>query len=159
MQSQSSTDCFICRKHRGELFVPGGFIYKDESVHAMHFFPVEGPTYLGYLMVESNRHVPGLAELTDAEAQAAGLVVARLSRALKVTEGAEHVYAFVLGHHIPHLHIHVAARYPGTPREYWGTSIGEWPDGPQGGDEEIARVSERLRKYLEQEHSPTKIPT
>ncbi len=23
-------DCFICRKHRGEISVPGGAIYEDE---------------------------------------------------------------------------------------------------------------------------------
>lgn len=151
MDIHHTSDCFICRKHSGAAFVPGGFIYEDEYFHAMHLFAEPAPTYLGYLMVESNRHVPGMADLSDEEAQAAGLLVTRLSRALKAIEGAEHVYVFVLGNAIPHLHIHVVARYPGTPREYWGTSISEWPEAPQGGDAEIAAVSRRLRAYLEQE--------
>jgi histidine triad (HIT) family protein len=51
--------------------------------------------------------------------------VARTARALKAVVGAEHVYSFVLGHHVPHLHIHVLPRYPGAPREFWGTRVDE----------------------------------
>jgi diadenosine tetraphosphate (Ap4A) HIT family hydrolase len=42
-------------------------------------------------MAEPKRHVPGLEGLTDTEAQALGLLTARLSRALVATEGADHV--------------------------------------------------------------------
>ena len=147
---QKSTDCFICRKHRGEVLVAGGAIYEDDLVYAGHVKIREGQStvYLGYLMVETKRHIPSLADLTDTEAQALGLLVARLSRALKAGEGAEHVYAFVLGHHVPHLHIHVVPRYPGTPRKYWGVNVDEWPDAPRGGPKEIEMVCERLRAYL-----------
>ena len=150
---QKSTDCFICRKHRREVLIPGGAIYEDELIYAGHVQIREGQSiaYLGYLMVESKRHVLGLADLTATEAQALGLLVARLSRALKATEGAERVYAFVLGDNVPHLHIHVVPRYPGAPREYWGVHVDEWPDAPRAGLQEIAALCERLRTYLEKE--------
>ncbi len=32
----SSNDCFICRKHNGELKVNGGCIYEDEFVYVGH---------------------------------------------------------------------------------------------------------------------------
>lgn len=143
-------DCFVCRKHRRKVLIPGGVIYEDDFVYAGHALIREGQTttYLGYLVAEPKRHVVGLADLTDIEAQALGLLVSRLSKALKDSEGAEHVYAFVLGDHVQHLHVHVVPRYPGAPREYWGVHVDEWPDAPRGGPREIAILCERLRTYL-----------
>lgn len=155
MHEQQQTDCFICRKHRGEIAVPGGPIYEDDLLYAAHIGRTqpldEQDVYLGYLMVETKRHIPGLADLTNIESQALGLLITRLSRALKATEEAEHIYAFVLGDHVPHLHIHIVPRYPGAPREYWGTHVDEWPDAPHGGTKEIAALATRLRSYLDRE--------
>ncbi|MBV9258477.1 MAG: HIT family protein [Ktedonobacteraceae bacterium] len=144
----SHDDCFICRKHRGEITIPGGAIYEDDLVYAGHLRPGTHSTYLGYLMAETKRHAPGLADLTDQEAQALGLLVTRLSRAIKASEKAEHIYTFVFGDAVPHVHIHIVPRYPGTPREYWGTHVDEWPDAPRGSEAEIAALCERLRTYL-----------
>jgi histidine triad (HIT) family protein len=71
--------------------IPGGAIYEDALVYAGHVQIREEKAiaYLDHLMVEPKRHAPGLADLTDTEAQALGLMVARLSRALKASEGAE----------------------------------------------------------------------
>jgi histidine triad (HIT) family protein len=150
--SDGATDtamCFVCRKHRGEIAVPGGPIYEDELAYAGHVFPEgQSSVYLGWLVAEPKRHAAGLADVTDKEAQALGLLVARLSRALKAVAGAEHIYSLVLGHHVPHLHIHVIPRYHGTPEEYWGMRVDEWPGAPQGGPTEIAGLCERIRAYL-----------
>jgi diadenosine tetraphosphate (Ap4A) HIT family hydrolase len=72
MMSEIS-DCLICRKQRGEFFVPGGAIY-----------------------------------------------------------------AFVLGHGVAHLHVHLLPRYPGTPSEYWS----------QGDAERINTLCDQIREYL-----------
>lgn len=156
-EMQRPTDCFICRKHRGDVSVPGGAIYEDELIYAGHAQLRDGHTtaYLGYLMVETKRHAPGLADLNDDEAQALGLMAARLSRALKVSEGAEHVYAFVLGDGVPHLHIHLVPRYPGAPRDYWGVHVDEWPAAPRGGPQEIKALCERLAAGEWQRPRPT----
>lgn len=150
---QANPDCFICRKHRGEVSIPGGAIYDDDLIYVGHaqIRPGQATTYLGYLMAEPQRHVAGLADLTDKEAQTLGLVVARLSRALKTSEGAEHVYAFVLGDFVPHLHLHVVPRYPGAPHEYWGVRVDEWPDAPRGGEQEMTALCARLRQVLKKE--------
>ena len=143
-------DCFICRQHRGEVVVPGGAIYQDDLVYAGHAQIRDGrdTVYLGYLMAETKRHASGLADLTEAEAAAVGVLVARLSRALQATEGAEHVYAFVIGDGVPHLHVHVVPRYPGAPREYWGVRVDEWPEAPHGDPAEMAALCGRVRAYL-----------
>lgn len=143
-------DCLVCQKHSGELPAPGGAIYEDDLVFASHVFIPEGKdeVYLGWLVVEPKRHAPGLPDLTDDEARHFGLASTRLSRALISASGAEWVYAFVLGHHVPHLHLHLFPRYPNTPREYWWPRIDEWPDAPRGGEAEISQIVERIREAL-----------
>jgi diadenosine tetraphosphate (Ap4A) HIT family hydrolase len=102
--------------------------------------------FLGYLFVQTTRHVRELGDLSGEEAAAVGRAAARWSRALQAVTGADHVYAAVIGHHIPHFHLHLIPRYPGTPREYWWTRVDEWPGAPRGGEAEIAALLERLRR-------------
>jgi histidine triad (HIT) family protein len=147
--SEPQGECFVCQKHSGKIHLPGGIVYEDKLVIATHHIPDnEGISYLGWLLVEPKRHLPGLGEQTSEEAKTSGLVIARLSRALKACEGAEHVYAFVLGHHVSHLHVHLLPRYPGTPREYWGMRVPDWPDARRGEAPQIALVCARIRNYL-----------
>jgi histidine triad (HIT) family protein len=110
--------CFVCAKHRGEIVVPGGSIYQDELLYVGHRAPLGdgSETYLGYLMVETRRHASGVADLSLYEAQAVGEWVTRVGRALTAVVHAQHVYAFVLGDHGPHLHEHVVARYARSTR-------------------------------------------
>ena len=143
------SDCFVCRKHRGEEAVPGGPIYQDDLIYVSHNAPPPGSTaYLGWCFVEPRRHAPGLGDLMDAEAQAIGGMVTQLSRALKAELGAEHVYAFVIGDRVPHLHVHVIVRHPGAPQEYWGVHVDEWPDAPTGDEAEVTALVARLRSRL-----------
>jgi len=100
-------------------------------------------------VVEPKRHVAGLGDLTPEEAAALGRVVNDLARTLKESEGAEHVYSFVLGDAVPHLHVHLVPRYPGTHKEYWGVRIDEWPDAPRGGRAEIGVICDRIRRILD----------
>jgi histidine triad (HIT) family protein len=143
--------CLICKKHRGEISAPGGIIYEDNHVMVFHASIPEGASsiYLGYLMIELKRHAPGLADMTDAEAQSVGIAMARVSKALQNCEPVEHVYSFVLGHHVPHLHIQIVPRYMRTPREYWGPKVTSWPDAPVGGHDQITALADRLRHYLQ----------
>jgi diadenosine tetraphosphate (Ap4A) HIT family hydrolase len=147
-------DCFVCRKHkdRGDL-VPGGPVAEDDLVLVSHLTPAArgrdgDPVYLGHLFVEPLRHAPGLADLTDAEAQRVGWWCTRASRALREVAGAAHVYAAVIGDAVPHLHVHLTARYPGTPREYWWNRVAEWPQARRGGLPEIETLVGELREYL-----------
>ncbi len=142
--------CHICAEQQGTNAVPGGVIYEDDLVYANHIYDDSAPTYLGYVMAEPKRHAPGFADLSDTEAEAVGLLVKRLSQALEACIGADHIYSFVFGDHVPHLHVHVAGRYPGAPREYWGTRVDEWPDAPHGGEAEVAALCAQLREYMSQ---------
>ena len=156
MSDISAIDCLVCRKHRGEIAVPGGIIYEDDLISISHgqLFGEEKDHYLGHVFVESKRHVPELADLSEQEAQAIGLWISRVAQALLQTEGMQHVYSFFIGDGVPHVHVHVIGRRPGAPREYWGTKVDEWPDAPRGGEAEIAQVADRLRAYLLEHSEP-----
>jgi histidine triad (HIT) family protein len=134
--------------------MPAGPIAEDDLVLVSHGVTPdavgrEGTTaYLGRLFVEPRRHAPGLADLTDAEARSVGLWSARASRALREVAGAVHVYSAVIGDAVPHLHVHLLPRFPGTPPEYWWTRVDEWPHAQRGGIAEIAALVTELRSYL-----------
>lgn len=145
--------CLFCNIQQGLIPAVGGPIYQDELVYAHHFHSGEGPTYLGHLMLETKRHTPGFADLIPAEAQAIGLLITRLSSALKAGTGAEKVYVVFYGEVTPHLHVHLTARYPDTPVEYLRWNIEDWPGAPRGNVDEIAALCQRLRSILE-DNSP-----
>jgi histidine triad (HIT) family protein len=148
-------DCFVCRKHRDRgALMPGGPVAEDDFVIVSHIVTPEalgrsGTTaYLGHLFVEPRRHAPGLADLTDQEAESVGCWTTRVSRALRDAAGAEHVYAAVIGDAVPHLHVHLLARFPGTPREYWWMKVPEWPDARRGDADAVAVLVSQLREFL-----------
>lgn len=142
-------DCFICEKHRRGDAAQGGVLFEDELVYVGHTHALDGPTaYRGYLMVEPKRHAPGLGDLTDQEAEAIGRVTNRVARAQREVLGAEHVYSFVYGDGVPHLHVHLAPRYPGTPADYWGHRLQRWPDAPRVGPDGMREVIGELRRGL-----------
>ena len=140
-------DCFVCQKHRGEVTIPGGAILEDQLIYIGHAWsPDEGEgVYLGACIVEPKRHVLSWAELTDREAERIGIGIRDLSQRLKHEAAAEHVYVFVLGHHVPHLLIWVVPRYPETPREFWGMKLFEWPERVKGTLEAVEALVEKLR--------------
>ena len=142
------TECWICAKHEQGDAAQGGVIFEDDTVYVGHVHALDGAAYRVYLMVEPRRHVADLGDLTEEEACSIGRLVNRLARILKDIEGAEHVYSFIFGDAVPHLHAHVAPRYPGTPPEYWGARLREWPDAPRVGVDEMRVVSKRLAEPL-----------
>ena len=148
-----NNECFVCRKHRGLEIVPGGAIFEDELIYISHsqLWQDETEHYLGHVFIEPKRHAPQLADLTKEESKAIGYYTSIVAKALIETLGVDHVYSFVIGDHVPHVHVHVIGRYPGAPRDYWGVSVDEWPDAPKGTAEEIEKVADRIRNCIKSE--------
>ncbi|MDO9546291.1 MAG: hypothetical protein Q7J07_06030 [Pelolinea sp.] len=143
-------NCFICRKHQGLEVFPGGAVFENDLFYSGHSWSAsdQETPYLGSFIVEPKRHIPTWAELNDAEAKGIGKVIRDVSKALKEGIGAEHVYVFVIGHHIPHLHVWVMPRFPDTPREYWGLELFEWPERPVGGHKDVKEMSDKIRSLI-----------
>lgn len=144
------SDCFVCRKHQGLENVPGGAIFENELIYISHaqLWGKEEKHYMGHIFVEPKRHAPLLSDLMKEEAEAIGYYTSIVAKALVAILEVEHVYSFVIGDRIPHVHVHVIGRYPGAPREYWGVKVDEWPDAPQGTHEEIETVAESIKEYV-----------
>lgn len=149
--AEADVDCLVCRKHRGDVEVPGGIVFEDELVSASHHvMDRDGRTYPGVLFVEPKRHVPTLADVDRAEAERVGWLCSAVARALDA-EGAERSYLAVLGHHVPHLHVWVVPRYPGTPSDVTGLDVLQWPDGPRSDWGEVAALCGRVGRHIESE--------
>jgi diadenosine tetraphosphate (Ap4A) HIT family hydrolase len=142
-------DCPICLKHLRQGPLAAEIIHETELLVASHA-PIteQGGVYLGYLFVEPRRHVAELGDLTEQEAEALGLIAMRLSRVLQQAQGAEHIYAAVVGHHVEHLHLHLIARYPDTPPELNWTQVTDWEDAPRGNAVAVSEVAARIRAAL-----------
>ena len=142
-------DCLVCRELQGDIPLPGGFLWEEQAAVAYHAPPLAERgrlrPYLGHLQIVTRRHVARLGDLSADESAAVGRTAARLARALTEAGGAEWVYAAVVGTGVPHFHLHLVPRYPGTPRELAWHEVDEWEGGPHGGAEEIAELVERLR--------------
>ncbi len=155
MEALSPNECLICAKHQGQMTVAGGSIYEDTLIYISHaqLWGNKADHYLGHLVIEPKRHVAELANLTDQEARSIGLFTKRAAQALMATEKIEHVYSFVFGDGVPHVHIHVIGRYVGAPRKYWGVQVDEWPEAPRGDETQIEKISQRIRQYFQNKFS------
>ncbi|HZT97093.1 MAG TPA: HIT family protein [Chloroflexota bacterium] len=142
------SDCVFCDVVQSPNSSSDLIVYQDDLVLAAHVLDHEGATYLGQLLLQTKRHVPGYAELTDGEAVAAGLALTRVARALKACTAAEKIYAFTFAEVVPHLHTYVTSRYRGTPVEYWRMNVQQWPDAPRGDRQAVGALCERLRTAL-----------
>ncbi|MFJ7731994.1 HIT family protein [Lysinibacillus sp. NPDC097231] len=143
-------DCFICNKHAGNIQTSGVMIYEDEYVYVGHIDNNGAPNYLGHIMIDLKRHAPTLGDMTVEEAKSFGVIMARVSKAIMECEKAEHIYSFVSGNSVPHLHMHLVPRYPNTPKQYWGPSaVYDWEEAPMGDNKEVVKLCTRIKTYIE----------
>lgn len=143
-------ECLVCREHRLDVPVPGDHLVATDEVVAFHMPPWPPPAedvYLGHLLVTSRRHVMDFGDLTDHESAVAGQTISRLTRALRAL-GADRVYLAVIGHGVPHLHIHLVPRWPGTPDDVSWTEVDEWPGARRGDFAAATELTEQLRCML-----------
>jgi diadenosine tetraphosphate (Ap4A) HIT family hydrolase len=147
--TSGSDGCLICDKHELGDAAEGGVVYEDELVYVGHIHTLRAPTaYRGWCVIEPKRHVAELGDLTEDEAEAVGRLLRSVAAALREALDAEHVYAFVFGDGVPHLHVHVVPRYAGTPIEYWGARLNEWPAAPRVDRGSMTDVVSKMRAHL-----------
>lgn len=135
----SEAACPICAKHRGEGELVGPVIYLDDLVIVSH-----RPTgALGYVFLETRRHIGSVDQLTAEEAAILGKIRTQIAQALRAELDVTYLHAAVIGIAIPHFHEHVFVRHVGTPDD---VAFGEvWADAPSGDLDEFAG---RLARHL-----------
>ena len=138
----------ICLKHQGAGPLTGKYIGRADGFRVYHAKTDEdGLSPLGWIFIESERHVRYVTDLTDEEAANLGLLRTRLARAVRDVLGAEFVLTFVLGLGIAHFHEHLVPRMPGTSLEdvAWYESDEALPKADEA---QVAALAARLRQSL-----------
>jgi diadenosine tetraphosphate (Ap4A) HIT family hydrolase len=145
--SDKALDCLICAKHRGEGPLDGELVVRHEGFWVYHSQPGDdGLAALGYLIIETDRHVPRLPDLTDAEAASLGRLRTRLARALREELDVPFVFAAVIGTNTPHFHEHLVARHRGVADDVpWHKSD---EAAPRADVATVADLARRLRTHL-----------
>jgi diadenosine tetraphosphate (Ap4A) HIT family hydrolase len=69
----------------------------------------------GWVMLISQRHLPGPAEFDDREATSFGPTFRHLQRVLLEVTGALRIYSAAMGESSPHFHCHLVPRYASMP--------------------------------------------
>lgn len=136
----SPDTCPICLKHRGEGPLIGPLVYEDDLVLVSH----RATGGLGYVFLETRRHVAYLDSLTPDEAARVGRVRSRLALGLRAELDLEFVHTMVTGRGVSHFHEHVLGRYADTPSDtpWWELSS----TAPQG---DVAAFARRLGAYVD----------
>lgn len=144
-----TTTCLFCDRLQNAGSLVGRTVYEDALVHVSHQLNDDAPTYLGAVIVQTRRHTEaGLSDLTDAEAERIGLLVGRVSRALRETVGAAWCYTYAFTEGYRHLHQFVVARYPRTPEEFVRLEITDWTDAPRGDRDRVEQLVGELASHL-----------
>ncbi|MDR7172953.1 diadenosine tetraphosphate (Ap4A) HIT family hydrolase [Nocardia kruczakiae] len=130
----------------------GPVIYADDLVVVTHRPLSEGVPMPGYLFVETVRHAPTLADLSDAEGAAVGWAVRRAAYALRTELSPDYVFSAITGRSVAHFHQHVFVRPEGTPDTVsWFAS---WSDGPHVDEPMLVTLCERLAVHFTQDEVP-----
>ncbi|MFB7877662.1 HIT family protein [Nocardia sp. NPDC056064] len=140
--------CPICDKHQGIGPLVGPVIFADDLVLVTHRPLDQAAPRPGYLFIETLRHAPTLADLTDDEAAAVGRAAHRAATALRAELAPESVFSAIVGRSVPHFHQHVFARPTGTPPETHWFDIDSWPDGPRVDEQGLTDLTTRLAQYF-----------
>lgn len=115
--------CFACTQlAQREQLPPRLRIYDDGLWWVAHSFNSALP---GWLVLQPQRHVTSLADLTVAESAALGPLLQRLSQALSQVVGCPKTYVVLFAEleRFQHLHLHVIPRAADLPSDMTGSAI------------------------------------
>lgn len=153
------TECYFCDWLRRPAAAADPAIWDDELLRAALPLPEDGPALLGQVEIVLKRHTEnGLPDLTDAEGERIGRVVAVVSRALREVMGAAWTYTYSFTEGFRHVHQFVVARPPGLPEEFVRLDLPRWPDAPRGDEAAVRRLAATLRTNLEASRHPVPDP-
>lgn len=128
-------------------------LYADELWHVR---PIDPPWAIaGWMLVISQRHCAGIAELDDTEARCFGPALRHFERTLLEVTGAMRIYTAALGESQRHLHCHMVPRYANMPAEASGWAVFDLERAAAAGDvplvdsDQAAAVHDAYRRALE----------
>ncbi|HEY9775426.1 MAG TPA: HIT domain-containing protein [Planktothrix sp.] len=137
-----SNNCVICRPLGDEdKFV----VFQNEEWTVRHS---RETNILGYLLIESRRHILDLSEANDAECASYGPLLRSAVTAIKSTIDPERVYTITLAEAVPHFHVHLIPRTNAIPKAYRGRGILAYPLEPRSDEALVSNVCARLTRLM-----------
>ncbi len=101
-------ECIFCQIASGNI--PSDFIYQDEEVIAFRDINPQAPVHL---IIIPRRHIPSLAQISEADSALIGRMVAIANQLAKGEDVADKGYRLAIncgkegGQAVPHLHLHL----------------------------------------------------
>jgi histidine triad (HIT) family protein len=101
-------DCIFCQIASGKI--PSDIIYQDEELIAFRDIKPQAPVHL---IIIPRKHIPSIAQLSAADSELIGHMVAVANRLAKEEGVAEKGYRLAIncgeegGQLVPHLHLHL----------------------------------------------------
>jgi len=105
-------------------------IYRTQYWDVVHSY---NSGLLGWLVLVVRRHIAAIDEMSAAEASELGLLMRRVSLALKEVTGCQKTYVLQFAEHPqhPHVHFHIVPRMKNQPDDRRGTKIMGYLNPPE----------------------------
>ena len=148
-----ATPCLTCdlvhRRDRGEA-PPWDNIVRTAHWDIVHSYNTSLP---GWLVLVARRHVAAIDELTDEEAAELGVLLRRVSAALRQVTGCVKTYAVQFAEQAehPHVHFHVIPRMAAQPADRRGPRVFAYlgvPAEEQVSEEQMNAIAVEVRRLL-----------
>jgi len=122
-------------------------IHRSDYWDVVHSYNTSLP---GWLVLVARRHVAAIDELTDEEAAELGVLLRRVSAALRVVTGCLKTYVVQFAEQAehPHVHFHVIPRLAGQPDDRRGPRVFAYlgvPEAERVGEEAMNAIAARVR--------------
>jgi diadenosine tetraphosphate (Ap4A) HIT family hydrolase len=137
--------CVICSRQSLGGSAEGEVVYMDESWVVRHSSETN---LLGYLLVESRRHILDLSQADACQASTYGPLLSSVMKAMRAVLPCERIYTFTLAEAVPHFHVHVIPRTATLPKAFRGRGILSYPLQPGPDKNLTAEICARLRRAL-----------
>lgn len=127
-QSKQKNQCAIChrRDFASEPGIPDTLIYANDHFIVRHSLETD---ILGYLLIESRRHILDASSFKQQESRMLGQVVQASTLAIRRIIKPEpfRIYSFTLAEAQPHFHMHLIPRSIDFAEKYIARGIMQYP--------------------------------
>ena len=127
-----------------------------DCIHRTQFWDVAhsyNSALPGWLVLVARRHIEAIDELTDEEAVELGVLLQRVSLALKEITGCLKTYVIQFAEHAehPHVHFHIVPRMADQPENRRSTKIFDYlgvPEAERVSEERMNEIALKVQKIL-----------
>jgi diadenosine tetraphosphate (Ap4A) HIT family hydrolase len=138
--------CRVCRFNAGEDPDGGETVFEND----LWLLRQRGRGVPGWMVLQTQRHSPGIAYFNEAEAANLGLALRHFEKTLEAITGAKRIYTANLGEMSNHFHAHIVPLYDKMPLDAISWKVFELHRTPSVVPDavEVARVSKAYRAAM-----------